>query len=340
MTVSASNRIIQIHPSRQCNLQCLHCYSSSGPKVKDFLPVDILEAVITEASQEGYSVASFSGGEPLLYDGLIQLMDHAHARGMTTAMVTNGILLTENRLAELKGSLYILAISLDGSPETHNLMRNQAKAFERMASRLAALRESEIPFGFVFTVTKKSIQDFDWVLKFALDQGASLLQVHALEESGRAEKTLSGFSPDDSLASYTYLKVIRARKEVGDRLQIQVDLTHQQIMQASPASFYASPRENLDMLSLSDLVSPLIVETSGRVVPLEYGFGQEYEIGNIKHKSLSQLANQWKKAGYQEFLELCQNVFEELTVPQKLPIMDWYARISEQSQKSLVSSTG
>ena len=100
----------------------------------------------------------------------------------------------------------------------------------------------------------------------------------------------------------------------------------------APASFYALPVDELASASLSDMVSPLIVETSGRVVPLEYGFGQTYSLGNLKEQRLSQMALEWKSSGYPDFIKLCGRVFNELTIPQKLPIMDWYAQMSEQSR--------
>ncbi|MEM9136694.1 MAG: radical SAM protein, partial [Cyanobacteria bacterium P01_F01_bin.42] len=233
-TYASGNRIIQIHPSRRCNLQCLHCYSSSSPTVDESLSVELLSSAIADAAFEGFEVVSFSGGEPLLFPALEHLMDQAHLHQMTNSMVTNGMLLTPRRLQSLIGKIDILAISLDGRPETHNLMRNQKNAFETMQKNLPALRESGIPFGFVFTLSQKSIKDFDWILEFAMEQGASLLQVHALEESGRAKSTLLGVSPNQELAAYTYLQVMRARKRVGDRIQIQLDLTHQSAIKAYP----------------------------------------------------------------------------------------------------------
>ena len=32
MACTRGSRILQIHPTRRCNLRCLHCYSLSGPE--------------------------------------------------------------------------------------------------------------------------------------------------------------------------------------------------------------------------------------------------------------------------------------------------------------------
>jgi MoaA/NifB/PqqE/SkfB family radical SAM enzyme len=57
---------------------------------------------------------------------------------MRTAVTTNGLLLTERRLSELVGLVDVLAISLDGRPETHDWMRGDRRAFGQMSSRLPA----------------------------------------------------------------------------------------------------------------------------------------------------------------------------------------------------------
>jgi hypothetical protein len=62
-------KIIQIHPLLRCNLFCSHRYSSSGPDaVKQKLDLGTLIQIIDDAHKMGYEVASFSGGEPFMYE--------------------------------------------------------------------------------------------------------------------------------------------------------------------------------------------------------------------------------------------------------------------------------
>src|SRR4029079_3353776 len=132
MGLTGASAILQIHPSRRCNLRCRHCYSSSGPWVADTTDLDVLRRTVTEACSLGYDVFAVSGGEPLLFRGLSLLLTHAHRLGMRTAVTSNGLLLTERRLSELVGLVDVLAISLDGRPETHDWMRGDRRAFARM----------------------------------------------------------------------------------------------------------------------------------------------------------------------------------------------------------------
>src|SRR5947207_3646853 len=130
------SRVVQVHPTRLCNLRCLHCYSTSGPEERGQLAAALLCDALTDASRAGYNVASFSGGEPLLYKPLRTVLDHAHNCGMLTTVTTNGMLLDERRLDALGGGADLVAISLDGIPESHDIVRGSPRAFAEMSARL------------------------------------------------------------------------------------------------------------------------------------------------------------------------------------------------------------
>src|SRR5262245_21912250 len=85
------DRIIHLHPTRLCNLACLHCYSESGPKLKAALDLEPLQQALQLLKGEGYTQVSLSGGEPLTYGPLLPLIDHAHTLGFRVTMITNGL---------------------------------------------------------------------------------------------------------------------------------------------------------------------------------------------------------------------------------------------------------
>jgi MoaA/NifB/PqqE/SkfB family radical SAM enzyme len=340
------NRILQIHPSRRCNLRCLHCYSSSGPEERDQISVPLLLQAITDASEQGYTIASFSGGEPLVYKPLSELLKQAHQCQMRTTVTSNGILLDERHIEQLTGAVDLLAISLDGMPTSHNRMRSSEQAFEKMAARLEGVRQSGIPFGFIFTLTKQNFRELDWVANFALEQGAKLLQIHPLAEVGYATQNLMGYRPNTSILSYAYLKATRLREAFAEKLFVHIDLTHQDLLRSNPGSFFAD--ESLideQDYSFADLISPLIIEADGTVVPMQHGFDRNYALGNLNEASLGELTKHWRQERYPAFRELCQHVYQELTAPADLPIMDWYetlmqlAKTSEADEKSTIIST-
>lgn len=67
-------------------------------------------------------------------------------------------------------------------------------------------------------------------------------------------------------------------------------------------------------------------------MPIQHGFARKYALGNLKVASLPELATDWRRKCYPSFLELCRSVYEEVTAPAELPIIDWYEAIARQAE--------
>ncbi|PYS83312.1 MAG: radical SAM protein [Acidobacteria bacterium] len=308
----------------------MHCYSFSGPKVTDELAPSLLIKALTDASRHGYGVASFSGGEPLMYKGLPDLLAHAHACGMLTTITTNGMLLDERRLEQLHGKVDLIAISLDGRPESHNRVRASPRAFSGMRSRLKHLRKSGIPFGFIFTLTQYNLDELDWVAAFAVKEGAQLLQIHPLENVGRAAEEMAGERPDQTEAAYAVIEALRLKDYIGERVHIQVDLIDRQYVENEPETFFAGelPGDS-DNSPFAELISPLVIEPDGAVVPIQYGFARKFALGSLYEASLDELIKTWRGVKMLEFRALCRRLVDSQTGPAELPFFNWYELLGE-----------
>ena len=354
-------RVLQIHPTRHCNLSCAHCYSLSGPKERVSLDADLLLGAIGDAAEEGYNVAGFSGGEPVLYEPLGSLLERAKSLGMITTVTSNGMLLDQRRLDMLNGVTDLIAISVDGVPEAHDEMRGSAGAFDTMVERLDDVRASGIPFGFIFTLTQYNLNELEWVTNFALEQGAGLLQIHPLEDAGRAVEMLEEHVPDATEAAYAFLVAAEIEEKVGDRLQVQLDLVDRDLLREFPERVFAAndPADiapsTLASRPLGELITPLIVEADGTVAPVQYGFDRRYVLGNLADARLSELATRWRRERLPAFRALCQQVYERIVGPKsadsdgdeadgdetdrtgdeaELPFFNWYEEIARQARQA------
>jgi MoaA/NifB/PqqE/SkfB family radical SAM enzyme len=332
MACTRGSRILQIHPTRRCNLRCLHCYSSSGPEERGELAAALLADALDDAAAEGYAVASFSGGEPLLYRPLREVLAHARRLGMVTTVTTNGMLLDERRLRSLAGVVDLLAISLDGVPSSHDRMRADPRAFATMASRLPGLRDAAIPFGFLFTLTQHNLHELEWVSAFAIEQGARLLQIHPLAAVGRAAEELPEAPPDGVEGAYALLLASRLQEAVGDRIQVQLDLTSRRAMAAQPSVFFAG--EDDPGGTLADRVRPLVIEADGTVAPLEHGFPRSLALGNLHAAPLRELAPRWLAERYPEFRLHCRRAFDLATTDGAAPIVNWSEALRSASRSA------
>jgi len=104
--------VAQIIPIRRCNLACTYCNEFD----KDSPPVDTQEMLrrIDKLGDLGTSIITFSGGEPTLHPDLDLLISRARERHAITTIITNGYLLTPDRIKRLNSAgLDYLQISID-----------------------------------------------------------------------------------------------------------------------------------------------------------------------------------------------------------------------------------
>jgi MoaA/NifB/PqqE/SkfB family radical SAM enzyme len=324
---------IQIHPSRLCNLSCLHCYSFSSPKERGALGVALLSDALSDAADEGYDYVSISGGEPLLYKPLKTLLINAKDIGYKTAITTNGMLLNEGHLEKLGGVTDFIAVSLDGIPESHNRMRNSEMAFEKMSENLELLRDSAIPFGFIFTLTQYNLHELDWVINFALEQGAKLLQIHPLENNGFASEQLIDEFPDRTESAYAYLYSGTMVQKLNGKLAIQIDYANRTLVQEEPNQVYVFDQKPTYTTPLADCLGRLAIEPDGTIVPIQYGFSRNYALGNIQNTNFKKLANDWKKNKMYNFYDLCESVYQEVIDDSKPFVFNWNEIIAAASNR-------
>lgn len=332
MGPTGNTQVVQIHPTRRCNLRCLHCYSSSSPDATESLPAALLRTALDGLYAEGYNWASFSGGEPLVYKALPEVLTHARQLGMQTAVVSNGMLLTRRRLDLIEPAVDLLVISLDGKPASHDRVRNRAKAFETMAARLPELRTRGIDFGFLFTLTQYNLDELPWVVEFAANVGAKLLQIHPLEDFGNAAHQLAGEVPDAIEGAHAWLLADKFRELLGGRLAMQVDLVHTSALEQHPDSFYLGDFDAQAGRPLGEQLSPLVVEPDGKVLPLQYGFARDFALGNLYREGVADLAAVWRENVGPRLHALSRSLHDSLAA-ETPGFVNWYERMAGQAER-------
>lgn len=105
---------IDVHliPMRRCNLSCAYCneYDDYSKPV----PLSDLERRISHLASLGTTIITISGGEPLLHPELDQVIRTIRRHGMLAGLITNGYLLTPDRIRRLnRAGLDHLQISID-----------------------------------------------------------------------------------------------------------------------------------------------------------------------------------------------------------------------------------
>lgn len=139
--------VLMLEPSHRCNLRCQGCgrireYQST---LSESMSVqECLEAV----DECGAPTVSICGGEPLLYDGLEELLAGIlRVPSRHVYLCTNGLLLEERLKTicpaltpRMKKRLFV-NVHLDGPPCIHDMLANKPGLFHRAMSGLIAAKK-------------------------------------------------------------------------------------------------------------------------------------------------------------------------------------------------------
>jgi len=146
-----------IELTTRCNGRCRHCFVRARGSGPWSLPADLVRECLREGRGLSYRHLHLTGGEPLLWDGLPDLVDHAFALGFETVLLnTNGTLLTGERVRRLAAHEgVILSVSVQGPEPFHDRVRGPGTY--RLAVRgVRAALDAGIPV-IVFTTAFKSL---------------------------------------------------------------------------------------------------------------------------------------------------------------------------------------
>lgn len=324
--------IVHIHPTLNCNLRCLHCYSNSEPNLKLGLELDdLLPYLKYLRDKHKFNVISISGGEPFLYSKLLDLLKFTKDIGYYNQVVSNGMLLKSKRNRSALDYIDSIAISIDGNKELHNEMRASNLAYDKMLEGIDVLKEQSIPFGLIHTITKKSWRIIPDLIEIANQLGCSLLQLHPIENAGRAEDQLNNdyfLSQDDLHKIFILVSIIRETSNVN----IQLDLLHKQFVVDRPEIIFGA----VDSYSkVQDLFKEMIITESGDVLPISYGFSSDYLIHNLKNKlnSFDDSIEKFLAMKGRRLQSLLKNTYNMILENEQNDIFNWSEIIVNESRR-------
>lgn len=132
--------------SRKCNLTCPHCISDSGPEVDTDPEMDTEKCLefVDMLGEAGVHRIDMTGGEPLLRDDIVDIVERVHEWGMGVVITSNGTVGPEKYVELAEYDVYF-QISLDGTKELHERVRGEG-TFERTLSTIETLQEKSVPY--------------------------------------------------------------------------------------------------------------------------------------------------------------------------------------------------
>jgi len=173
--------------TRECNLNCRHCLSSSGQETPGELNLEECLAIADQLATVRVFEINFGGGEPLLKSFFLPLLDYIHRRGIVTCISTNGTVLTDEAVDFFTDNPLInIQVSLDGAtPEVNDMIRGQG-TFYRIINGVERLAGRNISLSINTVVTSLNFGQLGQLKELAQSLGARL-RVSRFRPSGRAK---------------------------------------------------------------------------------------------------------------------------------------------------------
>jgi MoaA/NifB/PqqE/SkfB family radical SAM enzyme len=134
--------LAHIIPMRRCNLSCSYCNEYDA--VSKPVALETIFQRIDKLASLGTSIVTISGGEPLLHPELDDIIRHIRQHGMIAGLITNGYLLTANRIERLnRAGLEHLQISID-NVDPDEVSKKSLKVLDKKLQLLAEYAEFHV----------------------------------------------------------------------------------------------------------------------------------------------------------------------------------------------------
>ncbi len=179
-----------------CNLQCVHCLSSSGRRDPHELSTAQAMAVLDELRDLRVFYINIGGGEPMIRQDFFDILEHAEYNKIGVKFSTNGTYIDAANARRLASMNYLdIQISLDGIDSVTNDPVRGNGSFEVAKQAMDHLRDANFgPFKISVVVTRHNVDQLDDFRTLADSYGAQL-RVTRLRPSGRGVDSWGDLHP-------------------------------------------------------------------------------------------------------------------------------------------------
>ena len=118
----------------KCNLACEFCgfRERSAREKTSELSSDEWAGIIDQLKEMGVNFVTLVGAEPLTRKDIFEIIAHAKKKGMKCLLLTNGILIDEEKARRLVDSgLDKITVSIDGPKDIHDKIRGVSGAYDK-----------------------------------------------------------------------------------------------------------------------------------------------------------------------------------------------------------------
>lgn len=183
--------VVNYHITNRCNFHCTYCFGKfneqKDPTLDDAKKiVDNIALYFTQNNITNGRI-NFAGGEPTLYEHLDELIDYTSSLGIQVSIVTNGSLLTQERIRSWQGNVSCIGISIDSIDCDTNLTigrccRNKVISLSQWSKLAKAIHNRGIDLKINTVVSRLNLdEDLSELYRVLSPKKIKLFQMHLID---------------------------------------------------------------------------------------------------------------------------------------------------------------
>jgi MoaA/NifB/PqqE/SkfB family radical SAM enzyme len=160
---------ISIYPTYRCQLSCKHCFLTQSGKLNQFeLDFETIKSIILDAKKHNVFTIVLSGGDPLLYPHIYEVLALMQKLRIVPLMGVTGLDLSLEQINKLKSlGVSSLQVSLDGPNEEVNSYYRGSNVYESVIRSIKTIQTSGIKATLAICVDKYNFRQIEDTLQLA-----------------------------------------------------------------------------------------------------------------------------------------------------------------------------
>lgn len=322
---------LMVHLLGRCNLRCLHCYMEGAPTRRERLPLAAVLDAVEESEALGIGTLYLTGGEPLMYRGLADVLAAAaDVPGLRTTVCTNGTLVKERHAALFSDARVRANVSIDGDEAFHDRFRAVEGALRRSERGVRTLVEAGLRVTIVSTISRANRHLLEELAAWAASVGARRFRVQPLLRLGRGVE-LEGQHLASGELDELILRLTDLRSRYAGTLDCGLIGVTRRYLDAHPCAAYVCNGEGCHRRMAKE-IKKLVIREDGAILPEVTNLSHEFALGQLGEAPLSELVARYFEDGYDRFDSLCRTAYAEVLPLWQEAVVPWDQIVADRSR--------
>ncbi|MCL7412290.1 MAG: radical SAM protein [ANME-2 cluster archaeon] len=176
---------VTISITEECPNRCIHC-ALPDTRHKTSLSVPVIKDIIDQSVDMGATQIIFDGGEPMVYEGLEELVAHVPDGAISTVFTSGSGLTREKAQALYDAGLHAVNVSLDSPREgEHDRIRGREGVFCEAMTGIAHCVDAGLLVDMYVVAAPHNVYELDGFYDLAVSAGVHELSFYEIVPTGR-----------------------------------------------------------------------------------------------------------------------------------------------------------